>query len=337
MAMRRQILGATKTKGVSSMSDISNLKHLASNMPQTTDAKAQVSVRPITQIPEETLNWIAEQARSGASGEAIFNALTGNGWEQQHAHEAVIQTINQFFPGYARNPYVNTVHTLVVPEPLLDTGHRLLDAGDRQVELVMTSMLPRVVVFDGFMSDEECDSLIDAARPRMQRSGVIQPMTGVGVVDDIRTSTGMFFVLGETPLIDRIEKRIARLLHWPTINGEGMQLLNYQAGAEYKPHQDFFDPTDPGTPKQLGLSGPRVGTFLMYLNTPERGGGTNFPDGGLEVCAKKGRAVFFSYDQPTAMKKTLHGGMPVLDGEKWAATKWLRRKPFSPIGVPLPT
>ena len=38
----------------------------------------------------------------------------------------------------------------------------------------------------------------------------------------------------------------------------------------------------------------------------------------------KGNAVFFSYDRPEASTRTLHGGAPVIEGEKWVATKWMR-------------
>jgi prolyl 4-hydroxylase len=71
-----------------------------------------------------------------------------------------------------------------------------------------------------------------------------------------------------------------------------------------------------------------VGTIVMYLNTPEQGGGTTFPDVGLEVAAVKGNAVFFSYDKPHPNTKTLHGGAPVVAGEKWVATKWMRERRF---------
>ena len=40
-------------------------------------------------------------------------------------------------------------------------------------------------------------------------------------VDDRRTSAGMFFRLGESPLIERIESRLAALLSVPVSHGEG--------------------------------------------------------------------------------------------------------------------
>ena len=67
---------------------------------------------------------------------------------------------------------------------------------------------------------------------------------------------------------------------------------------------------------------------MIYLDAPARGGATIFPDVGLEVMPVRGNAVFFSYDRPHPDTRTLHGGAPVLEGEKWVATKWLREGRF---------
>ena len=311
------------------MSDISNQSALS-----VVDTQAQSLSAPAA-FRAEVLEWIAQQARRGISGESLHHAMVQGGWAPDQATEAMSQSVMLHHPGFVANPGVAQTHQFVVPEPLL-SGAGVVDLGDRQGEIIMTCMMPRIVVVEGFLSDDECDQLIEAATPRMERSSVIQPMTGSGVVTDIRTSTGMFFGLGENDVVRKVESRISRFLHWPIENGEGIQVLNYQTGAEYKPHQDYFDPADPGTPKQVGLAGQRVGTLLMYLNTPKRGGGTIFPDaGGVEVQAKKGRVVLFSYAQPVVHQRALHGGTPVLEGEKWAATKWMRQAPLLP-GVPAP-
>jgi prolyl 4-hydroxylase len=138
----------------------------------------------------------------------------------------------------------------------------------------------------------------------------------------------MFFQRGEHGVVQRLEARIARLVNWPEENGEGLQVLHYRPGAEYKPHYDYFDPNEPGTPTILRRGGQRVATLVMYLGEPEKGGGTTFPDVNLEVAPKRGHGVFFSYDRPHPVTRTLHGGAPVLAGEKWIATKWLRERRF---------
>ncbi len=114
----------------------------------------------------------------------------------------------------------------------------------------------------------------------------------------------------------------------PSSLGEGLQVLRYLPGAEYRPHHDYFDPAKSGTAAILERGGQRVGSLVMYLNTPEKGGGTIFPDVALEVAPIQGNAVFFSYDRPHPVTRTLHGGAPVIAGEKWVATKWLRQGRF---------
>ena len=215
-----------------------------------------------------------------------------------------------------------------VPHLNLTGSPRRLDAGDRWVDVIASLQHPRVVVLGNLLSEAECDALIDSARPRLARSLTVQTQTGGEELNADRTSSGMFFQRGETPEVAAVEARIARLVSWPVENGEGIQVLHYRPGAEYKPHYDYFDPDEPGTPTILRRGGQRVATLVMYLNEPARGGGTTFPDVGLEVAPVRGQAVFFSYERPHPGTRTLHGGAPVIEGEKWVATKWLREREF---------
>ena len=128
------------------------------------------------------------------------------------------------------------------------------------------------------------------------------------------------------PLAQRIERRIAALTQWPTENCEPLQILRYGVGAEYRPHYDFFDPRESGTPPNLAQGGQRVASLVMYLNTPRSGGATVFPEAKFEVAAVEGHGVFFSYDMPRPVTRTLHGGAPVTSGEKWIATMWFRER-----------
>lgn len=270
-------------------------------------------------ITPELRRWIVEQARAGFSPESVLTAMKSSGWEESVALAAMEETLAQHL---AQQP------TPVVPQPDLRSASRLVDGGDRMVEVLVSMRLPMLVVFGGLLSDEECDALIEAARPRMMRSLTVQTATGGEELNADRTSQGMFFRRGENEVVTRVEARIARVLQWPVENGEGLQILHYQPGAEYKPHYDYFDPREPGTPRITQRGGQRVGTLVMYLNEPRRGGGTTFPDVGLEVMPKRGNAVFFAFDRPHPATRTLHGGAPVLEGEKWVATKWLREKEF---------
>ena len=203
-----------------------------------------------------------------------------------------------------------------------------LDGGDKWVSVLLRQYAPEVVVFANLLTGLECDALIEAAKPRMSRSLTVNTQTGEESLHPDRTSQGMFFERLENDVVARIEKRIAKLLHWPINHGEGLQVLSYRNGAQYLPHYDYFDPLDEGTPTLLARGGQRVATLIMYLAEPEAGGATVFPDLGLQVMPKRGQAVFFSYPVPLAASLSLHGGEPVTAGEKWIATKWLRQREF---------
>ena len=278
-------------------------------------------------ITPELRQWIIEQAQAGCRLQDVLQSMVRSGWSEPVALEALESTLQQHMDAVAASQGWPTA--VKVPEMDLSLSPSVLDLGDRTAVVAMTMSLPRVVVIDGLLSEAECDDLIALAEPCMARSLTVHTRTGGDEINAARTSDGMFFRRGETGLIQRIEQRIARLVNWPVENGEGLQVLHYKPGAEYKPHYDYFDPAEPGTPSILKRGGQRVGTVVMYLNHVEKGGGTTFPDAMLEVTPRKGSAVFFSYDRPHPSTKTLHGGAPVIAGEKWVATKWLRESVFS--------
>ena len=278
------------------------------------------------QITPELRTWIIEQAQAGHSAESVLQSMKASGWDEDVAVDAMESTLRGHLDQQAAEQGLPP--SLPVPEPDLGDEPLYLDGGDRQVAVLSAMAAPRVVVFGGLLSDEECDALIEAAKPRLSRSLTVATKTGGEEVNADRTSQGIFFQRGESELVRRIEARIARLVNWPEINGEGMQVLQYVPGTEYKPHYDYFDPAEPGTPTILKRGGQRVGTVVMYLNEPEKGGGTVFPNVHLSVAPKRGNAVFFSYERPHPSTRTLHGGAPVTAGEKWIATKWLREREF---------
>lgn len=278
------------------------------------------------QVTPQLRQWIVEQAQAGHSAESVLKAMLASGWNEDVAVDAMEETLRVHVESQAVAQGLPPA--VRVPEPQLQESPLYIDTGDRRVAVLQTMDDPRVVVFGSVLSDEECEQLIALARPRLARSLTVATRTGGEEVNADRTSNGMFFQRAETELVRRIERRLAVLVHWPEENGEGLQILQYGPGAEYKPHYDYFDPAEPGTPTILKRGGQRVATIVMYLAEPDKGGGTVFPDVHLEVAPKRGNAVFFSYERPHPSTRTLHGGSPVLAGEKWIATKWMRERRF---------
>jgi prolyl 4-hydroxylase len=283
-------------------------------------------------VTPELRQWIIAQAQAGHAPEVVLQSMRASGWNEDVAIAAMEDTLQGFLAEHQAKQQPEPVVALppAVPVPDADVAESpvWVDGGDRQVQIVMAMKSPRVIVFGGLLGDDECDAIIAAAQPRLARSETVQMDTGGSEVHAARTSRGMFFERGENEVCKRVEARLARLLSWPVINGEGLQVLHYLPGAEYQPHHDYFDPAKSGTVPIVARGGQRVATIVMYLNSPEKGGGTTFPDVGVEVGPVKGNAVFFSYDRPHPGTKTLHGGAPVIAGEKWVATKWLREREF---------
>jgi prolyl 4-hydroxylase len=277
-------------------------------------------------VTPELRQWIIDQAKAGRPPDEVLKSMMASGWDEDVALAALEDTLSGFLKEHSQAHGLPA--PVPVPEPdILDAPNSLVIDG-HEIKIVMSLRNPRVIVFGNLLSHAECDEMVELARARLARSETVVTSTGSSEVNVARTSDGMFFGRGENALCKRIEARIAGLLGWPVENGEGLQVLRYRPGAEYKPHFDYFDPTQAGTPSILKRGGQRVATVVVYLNTPERGGATTFPDVNLEVAPVKGNAVFFSYDRPHPMTRTLHGGAPVLAGEKWVTTKWLREGRF---------
>ncbi|MET0291679.1 MAG: 2OG-Fe(II) oxygenase [Steroidobacteraceae bacterium] len=273
-------------------------------------------------VPAALRDRIIAQASAGAGPAALLQPLIDAGWLRDDAVAAVDALLAEHLAGLARERALPEPKR--VPAPVGLNGPSVIPLPDRSVRVLANLLQPRVVVFGELLAPEECVALIDTARERLVRSRVVSETDPDGEVHAARTSEGTYFLRGATPLIARIEARIAALMEWPVEFGEGLQILRYGPGAEYQPHYDYFAPSEPASARQLAHGGQRVASLILYLNTPVRGGATVFPDVRFEVSAIAGNAAFFSYEIPHPVSKTLHGGAPVLEGEKWIATKWLR-------------
>jgi len=189
---------------------------------------------------------------------------------------------------------------------------------DRDIKIIAKFEDPLIVVLGNVLSDAECDELIHLSKDRLQRSKIGDNRE----IHTIRTSSSMFFQDDEHPLIAKIEKRIASITTIPVEHAEGLQILNYKPGQEYKAHHDYF------SPHSKAANNNRISTLVIYLNEVEQGGETFFPELNIAISPQKGMAVYFEYfyQDETLNARTLHGGAPVVRGEKWVATQWMRKQ-----------
>lgn len=286
-----------------------------------------------TPLNIEWASWAAENTALGVPSDVIKAQMVQAGMDASEVQE-LLDRIKKL-PGYTAlermtQRYTETKAQLdvlaarvgsteqIIPSVKLDNKSTITVEGHKiTVQAVFEK--PNVVLFSNFLSPAECATLIALSTPKLTPSMGISQDTGDSELSDSRTSQGTFFQRNENETIVRIENRISKVLNYPVVHGEGLQILKYDIGQQYLPHYDYFI----DAAKATRPGGPRVGTLLLYLNTPDAGGATTFPNLGLDIQAIAGNAVFFSYPDDTDVS-TLHGGNPVLAGEKWVATKWIR-------------
>lgn len=182
---------------------------------------------------------------------------------------------------------------------------------------------PKIFVISNFLTDEECDYVIAHAKPQMNQSVVYDDKSKNGIVSSGRTSTSMRCDrLHGDQILQRIEKRISEVTILEEAHGENLQVVHYETGMQYRPHYDYFQ--DVASVE----GGQRIATFIVYLNTPLKGGQTDFPRAGISITPKKGNALFFYNVDKNGLGNplTLHAGTPVIEGEKWILNRWFREK-----------
>jgi prolyl 4-hydroxylase len=198
------------------------------------------------------------------------------------------------------------------------------DAGALKLPSEQLSDAPHIRAVRRLFTPDECNYLIALAQPHLQRSYVFDPLTGRQMLHPIRTSSGMNF--GPT-LEDRVvhflNRRLAAVTGTAVEAGEPLHMLCYAPGEEYKPHHDAV----PGGGNQ------RMWTVLVYLNDGYSGGATRFGLIGVEFRGAVGDALIFrnADEAGNGDPATLHAGLPVTDGVKWLATRWIRSRPYDPF------
>ena len=129
------------------------------------------------------------------------------------------------------------------------------------------------------------------------------------------------------PVVQAVAKRIERITGISSANLAYFQLLQYKGGQYFKQHNDYIDYL---LERQHGS---RTLSVLLYLNTVEEGGGTNFLNlNNMTVLPKRGRALMWPSvlnDNPNQMDpRTDHQALPVEKGVKFVAASWIHQRDF---------
>ena len=186
---------------------------------------------------------------------------------------------------------------------------------------------PRLRVFRGFASPDECRWVIASMRHRLAPAMVWDDASGGGKVDPVRSSSAVELRLAQmNVVIELLRARIAAATGLPEAIFEVPQVMHYAVGQEFRPHHDYLDPREAGPAADLARRGQRIGTFLIYLNDDFEGGETDFPRAGIRYRGRSGDALYFANVLPDGHPDplTIHAGRPPTRGEKWIFSQWIR-------------
>ncbi len=172
-----------------------------------------------------------------------------------------------------------------------------------------------------FLSAAQCDTLIALIEAGRRPSTLLSDRAGVG----FRTSDSCDLERW-SPQVQPIDESIAHLLGIEPKSGETMQGQRYDVGQQFRAHHDYFHETEKYWADMERCGGQRTWTAMIYLNDVAEGGATWFPQAGIRVQPRRGLLLAWNNMKADGSpnERTLHEGMPVVEGVKYIVTKWFR-------------
>jgi len=183
--------------------------------------------------------------------------------------------------------------------------------------------MAEIVTIENFLTDSECDLLISM----IDEHHVPSHVDGGSEysIQDSTYRTSSTCMLGEkNPNVLTIKQRIADFLKVDINKGQQLEGQLYEPGQFFKPHCDWFE--GESYINHALSSGNRTHTFMIYLNEPEEGGETNFPELNQSIKPKKGMALVWENLNEDGSGNTdfIHEGSEVKKGKKYIITSWWR-------------
>ncbi|KNA25360.1 hypothetical protein SOVF_007270 [Spinacia oleracea] len=194
--------------------------------------------------------------------------------------------------------------------------------------VVQLSWQPRVFVYRGFISEEECNHLISLAHGQKEGTN--------SVVSNTQGENARSLVTLDVKdeVVARIEEKVSAWTLLPLENSRSLQVLHY-GNEESKQKYDYF-----GNQSAWQVTEPLMATVILFLSDVSRGGEISFPESQLKTSRLKnrvwstsnnnllkpikGNAVLFFNVRPSSSpdKSSHHERDPVIQGEMWCATKF---------------
>ena len=110
-------------------------------------------------LSQEWNDWLNVNISNGVEITTLAQTL-----EQHGYHEAMADLL--------KNYQIN------IKQPQIDLSKNFIDIDNRRTPIIFTAQAPQIVVFDNFLSHEECQQLIACAEDKFQTATVVNAQTG---------------------------------------------------------------------------------------------------------------------------------------------------------------
>nr|WP_295771538.1 2OG-Fe(II) oxygenase [Rhodoferax sp.] len=262
------------------------------------------------------IEWIRTNLDAGRDKDGIFKILLDEGY----AYEAIQRQMN-YTPSVPLESLANPFsHAARAAQATMHGAPMDFNKVFKHNANRMETDKAEIYTIADFLDGAECAHVIELIRTQNQPS----TLSSYEADASFRTSrTCNLDGLGGAAM-QAIDGRICRMLDIDPGYSEGIQGQYYDVGQEFKAHTDYFEANEIG--RYGGQMGQRTFTFMIYLNSVEEGGETEFVRLGLKFKPQRGMAVVWSnlHADGSPNQDTMHHARPVTKGYKAVITKWFR-------------
>ena len=267
-------------------------------------------------LDAEWTRWLHQNMSRGCAIDELRGILKTNGYDARSVEAAIASY--RTAPAFVPMPVMRSD----VPRANLQLPAAVPHGGEKA----------ELFIADDFLSPAECDAIVALILAQLRPSTISAPPGGE--YDKAFRTSRTCDLSAENPAVDALDTKIAQAIGYERSMAEATQGQHYEAGQVFKTHTDFFKPYELER-YSMGELGQRTWTFMIYLNDVEGGGETEFPDLGIKVTPKKGRAVIWNnlLASGEGNGNTRHQSLPVTAGTKTIITKWFRMKRGRPMNL----
>lgn len=186
-----------------------------------------------------------------------------------------------------------------------------------------------LTVVDDFLSTQECHRIESELEFTWWRPSTVVNTSATGEIVSFRSSRRNslsadqeYFPEPLQDLLAQVEGRLVAATGVVPAHLEQWQAIRYDLGGHFDVHHDagLFG-SEP--------AGERRTTILVYLHTPDRGGGTYFPYLERTIESRRGRLVHWTNLTVDGQidQRMRHRAMALAAGRKTVLTVWERQRP----------